>query len=79
MRYAQLTYGQQYQIKALLDTGMSRSKIADSLGVHKSTISHEINRNSGKRGYRPKQAHEKSLARKRLRSKPRISKRVWRW
>jgi len=77
MTYAQLTYGQRYQIKALLDTGMPRSKIADSLGVHKSTISREVNRNSGKRGYRPKQAHQKSLARKGLRSKPRISKKVW--
>ena len=77
MTYAQLTYGQRYQIKALLDTGMPRYKIADSLGVHKATITREINRNSGKRGYRPSQAHEKSLARTRGRSKPRIGKKVW--
>jgi IS30 family transposase len=39
------------------------SEIATSLGVHKSTISREIRRNQGKRGYRPKQAHQKALAR----------------
>jgi len=77
MTYAQLTYGQRYQIKALLDTGMPRYRIADALGVHKSTITREINRNSGKRGYRPKQAHEKALARKQEKSKPRISEKVW--
>lgn len=77
MTYAQLTFGQRYQIKALLDIGTARYKIAEVLGVHKSTITREINRNSGKRGYRPKQAHEKALARKQEKSKPRISEKVW--
>ncbi len=77
MTYAQLTYEQRYQIKALLDIDTPRHKIAETVGVHKSTVTREINRNSGKRGYRPNQAHEKALARKQEKSKPRISEKVW--
>jgi IS30 family transposase len=36
---------------------MTQSFIADNIGVNKSTISREINRNTGKRSYRYKQAH----------------------
>ncbi|SMN16911.1 hypothetical protein CRYPA_552 [uncultured Candidatus Thioglobus sp.] len=35
---------------------MTRSAIAKSTGVNKSTISREITRNTGKKGYRYKQA-----------------------
>ena len=77
MTYAQLTFGQRYQIKALLDIGTPRHKIAEAVGVHKSTITREISRNSGERGYRPKQAQEKALARKQEKSKPRIGEKVW--
>ncbi|MCH8011826.1 MAG: hypothetical protein IIA61_07755, partial [Candidatus Marinimicrobia bacterium] len=31
------------------------------IGVHKSTISREVKRNRGQRGYRHKQAHAKAL------------------
>ena len=75
--YTQLTREQRYQIKALLDMGHSQSQIATVVGVHKSTISREIRRNRGKRGYRPKQAHEKALFRRRGKSKPRISSKTW--
>jgi len=34
----------------------NRSKIADEVGVHKSTISQEPRQNKGKRGWRPKPA-----------------------
>ena len=77
MNYTQLAREQRYQIKVLLDTNVPRYKIAEVIGVHKSTITREINRNSGERGYRPKQAHEKSLARKNEKSKLRIGVEVW--
>jgi IS30 family transposase len=51
------------RIKDGLDAGLSKSEIADKLGFHKSTIGREILRNKGNRGYRPKQAHLKAMAR----------------
>lgn len=77
MAYAQLTREQRYQIKALLDTDVPQEKIAETISVSPSTISRELKRNRGKRGYRPNQAHEKALARRKKKSKPRISAEVW--
>ncbi len=54
--YKQLTYEQRCQIYALKKTGMSQNKIAKQLNVSQSTISREFFRNTGKRGYRIKQA-----------------------
>jgi len=51
--------------------------IAAELGVHKSTVSRELKRNRGGRGYRPKQAHEFALARRKSRARPRISAATW--
>ena len=42
----------------------SGKRIAEIVGVHASTISREIKRNRGKKGYRPKQAHQKAQGRK---------------
>jgi len=61
--YSQLTHKQRYQIYALLRMGHLQTDIARIVGVHKSTISRELKRNRGKRGYRPKQAHRKALER----------------
>ena len=55
--YNQLTQEQRYHIYALYKAGNSKSSIAKDIGVHKSTISREIKRNCGSKGYRPKQAH----------------------
>lgn len=63
-KYTQLTRGIRYQIRALLKAGFSQSKMAFFLKVHKSTISREIRRNRGDKGYRPVQAHEKAEARR---------------
>jgi IS30 family transposase len=38
--------------------------IAAELGVHPSTISRELGRNTGLRGYRPNQAQQKALQRR---------------
>jgi IS30 family transposase len=74
--YHQLTQEQRYQIYALKKTGHSRSEIAEVIGVHKSTVSRELKRNRGGRGYRPQQAQ--NLAReRRSRASPRIGAETW--
>ena len=56
MTYHHLSREERYQISTLLKEGLSQSQIALNLGRHKATISREIARNSGLRGYRPRQA-----------------------
>ena len=56
MTYRHLSREERYQISALLKEGLTQSQIALNLKRHKSTISREISRNSGLRGYRPRQA-----------------------
>ena len=75
--YKQLTQEQRYQIYILKKTGQKQYKIARLLGVHKSTISRELRRNRGLRGYRPKQAHSKATSRRFHKSLPRIPKSIW--
>jgi transposase, IS30 family len=64
MGYMQLTQEGRYHIYGLLKGGYTRQNIALEIGVHKSTISREIKRNSGQKGYRPKQAQEMATQRK---------------
>ena len=59
--YSQLTQEQRYHISALQKAGNTQTNIALEVGVHKSSISREIKRNSGDRGYRPQQAHQFAL------------------
>jgi len=47
--YSQLTSEQRYQIYALLKNQLSQSEIAATIGVHKSTVSRELRRNTGRR------------------------------
>ena len=75
--YTQLTQGQRYQIEALLKTGHNQTMIAKVLSVHKSTISRELKRNHGLRGYRPKQAQEKATLRQYEKFQPRICPSTW--
>ena len=62
--YTQLTEEQRYQIYVMNKAGFTQACIVDEIAVHKSTISRELKRNSGLRGYRPKQAHELALSRR---------------
>ena len=55
--YTQFTQEQRYQIYAFLKAGFSQSTIAFEIDVHKASVSQEIRRNLGKKGYRPRQAH----------------------
>jgi len=75
--YIQLTQEQRYQIKAFLGVGTKKPAIARELGVAKSTIYREVKRNTGQRGYRPKQAHEKALMRRKTKSQTRVSTEIW--
>ena len=74
--YTQLTQEQRYQICAMLKIGQNQTEIAETIGKHKSTISREVRRNRGQRGYRPKQAQQMSLDR-RKKAKPRIQESTW--
>jgi len=74
--YSQLTYNQRYHIYAFLKAGFCQTKIAEEIGVHKSTISRELKRNQGRRGYRPKQAQRFAAGRKN-KAKIRIKQEDW--
>lgn len=63
MSYRHITETERYQIHVLLKAGHSLSEIAAALERHKSSISREIRRNTGQRGYRPKQAQEFAIER----------------
>lgn len=56
MSYKQLTQQQRYHIDVLWKAGYTQSHMADEVGVHKSTITREMRRNSRWKGYYPEQA-----------------------
>jgi len=62
--YKQLTEEDRIEIYAMKQAGKEQNMIAVKLGVHPSTVSRELSRNTGFRGYRPKQAQQKSLHRR---------------
>ena len=74
--YKQLTQEQRYQIYALMKMGHQQMQIANCIGVDKSTISRELSRNRGQRGYRPKQAHCLAMSRRR-KGQYRIQSETW--
>jgi IS30 family transposase len=75
--YHQLTREQRYQIAALREAGHNQSEIARVVGVDKSTISREVSRNRGVRGYRPRHAHLLALARRAGKARCRLTERHW--
>jgi len=75
--YSQLTLDQRYIIKSMLKIGYNQTEISKVLGVHKSTISRELIRNRGGRGYRPKQASRFSEHRRQGKARPRIDGSTW--
>jgi IS30 family transposase len=74
--YQQLTQEQRYQIYALKKMGHQQPEIANCIGVDKSTISRELTRNQGQRGYRPKQAHNLAMSR-RKQGQCRVQSETW--
>lgn len=78
MNYTHLTQDERYQIAILNKAGHDQSEIAQLMNRHPSTISRELRRNRGQRGYRPKQAHAFSQARmKACENGPRVSSEIW--
>ena len=69
--YRRVTYEDRCQVYALSKRGASQESIASILGVSQSTVSRELRRNRGQRGYRFKQAEAKAQSRQAIRSKPR--------
>lgn len=63
MSYKHLSLEERYYIEIELKEDTSINQIAKSLERPQGTISKEIQRNKGKRGYRHNQAHESSLKR----------------
>ena len=75
--YTQLTQEERYQIYALKKAGHIQSEIAEIIGRDPGTISRELRRNRGLKGYRPQQAHNLALARRYDKAQPRIGNQVW--
>src|SRR5882762_10375198 len=63
MSYTQLTREQRYHLYGLMKAGLNQTRIAANLVCHKSTISRELRRNRGEKGYRPYQADELAYGR----------------
>jgi IS30 family transposase len=70
--YTQLTEDERYQIYEGVTEKRSHREIALLVNKHHSTVSREVDRNTGLRGYRPKQAQEKAYQRNQ--NKPRYIK-----
>ena len=70
MSYQQLTYAQRCQISALKKSDNTQREIADIIGVSQSTVSRELTRNSGSRGYRYNQAQNWTVERRKNAMKP---------
>ena len=77
MNYTQLTRGQRYQISILLKAGHKQTSIAALVDCHKSTISRELRRNCGSRGYYPLAADKAAHKRHREAYHPRITAETW--
>ena len=73
-KFKHLSPEQRYQIEALNRNGTSQTKIAAIIGVNKSTVSRELQRNTGKRGrysgeYRAEVAQNRTNERHKLKKK----------
>jgi len=68
--YNQLTQEQRYQIEILKKAEKNQKDMAELLQVSPSTICRELQRNTGKRGYRPKQAQIKAESRRQQAVRP---------
>jgi IS30 family transposase len=76
MSYTQLTQEERYQISALLKAGQTQNEIAVVLDRSPSTISMELKRNRGRRGYRPKQACFRAVERRAINAR-RVDEVTW--
>ena len=78
MNYTHLTQDERYQISVLHKAGHKQNVIASLMGRSASSISREMRRNCGQRGYRPKQAQALCKARKvACENGPRMADETW--
>jgi IS30 family transposase len=77
MSYKQLTQDQRYQIYAMNKTGVLQKDIAAAINISPSALCRELKRNVGKYGQYLKKAHQLALARRKNKSKKRISDAQW--
>ena len=77
MNYRQLARDQRYQINVLKKAGHNQTYIAAMIGCHKSTISRELRRNRGQKGYRHYQADELAYSRQCDAYRSRITWQTW--
>ena len=75
--YNRLTGDNRIELYALKKAGLRQEAIALQLNVHPSTISRELKRNTGLRGYQPKQAERLAHARRAQAHNHRISQATW--
>lgn len=68
-KYTRINQENRFEIYELKLAGLSVKKIAGTIRKHASTISRELKRNIGQRGYRPDQANAKAEARKKTSKK----------
>ena len=76
MNYTHITQEERYQIYALKKAGFNQSKISEIIGRSPSTISRELKRNEGLRGYRPQQAQVKYTERRAINAR-RVDAATW--
>lgn len=69
MSHKHLSLEDRYYIMISLKKGNSKNEISKFIGRSQSTISREVNRNTGKRGYRYRQANESALNRHKIKPK----------
>jgi transposase, IS30 family len=78
MNYTHLSQTERYQIYVLKKAGHTQKRIAKLLQRSESTISRELFRNAGQRGYRVQQAQRKALARRAMNAYT-IAPAIWRY
>lgn len=76
MNYTHLTQEERYQIYVLNKAGHDQGEIARLIGRSESTISRELRRNRGERGYRPKQAQHMAEERRAMNART-IDEETW--
>ena len=76
--YTQLTQEQRYPIYGCRQAGLNQSETALPLRVNQSTISRDLRRHCGRRGWRPRQAQAWCEARRHRSHAPRIGAGEWR-
>ena len=75
--YNRLTGENRIELSALKKAGLTQEVIAAQLNVPPSTIRRELKRNTGLRGYRPKQAQRLACACRAQADSGRISRATW--